>query len=59
MSLHWGIIRSHGRAKYTFEGSKEEVGQYVANENKADDTGSSEVVTVGMTVDEANEWLSE
>jgi hypothetical protein len=59
MNYHWGIIRSPGHVKSTFEGSKEDVGQYLANENNADNTGSSEVITVGMTEDEANEWISE
>jgi hypothetical protein len=54
----WGIIRTGGIAS-TFYGTREAAEEHVRNLNETDEQGSSEIITVGMTLKESIEWLDE
>jgi hypothetical protein len=54
----WGIMRTGGVAS-TFYGTRHEVIEHVRFINATDDSGSSEIVTKGMTLEESIKWLAE
>jgi hypothetical protein len=54
----WGIVRTGGVFS-TFFGWYEDAVAHVKALNATDEQGSSEIVTKGMTPDEASVWLAE
>jgi hypothetical protein len=54
----WGIMRTGGIAS-TFRGTRAEAEEHVNHLNETDEQGSSEIITVGMTRDEAFDWIAE
>jgi hypothetical protein len=54
----WGIMRTGGVFSTVF-GTHEEAVAYVNALNETDEQGSSEIITTGMTPEEASAWLAE
>jgi hypothetical protein len=52
----WGILRT-GHVASTFHGTRAEAEEHVRRLNSTDEQGSSEVVTVGMTLEQSMDWL--
>jgi hypothetical protein len=53
----WGILRT-GHVASTFHGTRAEAEEHVRSLNSTDEQGSSEVVTVGMTLEQSMDWLA-
>jgi hypothetical protein len=53
----WGILRTGGVAS-TFRGTRAEAEEHIRRLNETDEQGSSEIITVGMTRDEAFDWIA-
>jgi hypothetical protein len=58
LAQDWGIIRTGGVAS-TFRGTKQAAIEHVRYLNATDEQGSSEIVTKGMSREEASVWLAE
>jgi hypothetical protein len=58
LACDWGIMRTGGVAE-SFHGTKSAAIEHVRYLNATDEQGSSEIVTHGMTSEEASAWLAE